>query len=212
MKWITIFNLLLLVALDVCAQRTKIFSLSPMSRETDKVNGVVLGLGHIDDVAGLQRVNGLNIDLMVLSPLAMLYMDPKKHEVEEVKLISHGVNIGVGGFSSRAVVHRGFSMAMYSMGQELSGVGLHVAYTSAPKINGLHISGIGNYSGSANGVQIAINNESVVMRGLQIGLFNSAARAAGVQIGLFNRSERLSGAQFGIWNTNGKRSLPFINF
>ncbi|MFD2965976.1 LA_2272 family surface repeat-containing protein [Sphingobacterium bambusae] len=211
MKKIAIGALLLLVT-QVQAQRTKIFSLSPMSMETANVNGLVVGIGHLDDASLMQKVNGVNIDLFVLSPMVLLYADPTRIKEEPTTLVSHGVNLGIGGFLQRGTVHRGVSVSMYNFGNELDGLSVQVAYASASRLRGLHISGIGNFSERFNGVAVGTYNKSDYTKGIQLGLVNRSRQLSGLQIGLFNVSEAVSGLQIGLWNENARRSFPFINF
>ncbi|TDS17540.1 LA_2272 family surface repeat-containing protein [Sphingobacterium paludis] len=212
MKKITIISLLCLCVLYVHAQRTKIFSLSPMTRETAKVNGVVVGLGHLDYDSLQRQINGVNIDLFILSPLVVLYGDPTRLEEEPTRLISNGVNLGLGGFLHRGTVHRGLSVAMYSVAKKLDGVSVQATYTSVQKLNGLHLSVIGNFSEELHGVGVGIYNSNHRTQGIQLGIFNKSKRTVGLQIGLINVSKSVSGLQLGIWNENARRSLPFINF
>lgn len=211
MKKITISALLLLVT-QVQAQRTKIFSLSPMSMETAKVNGLVVGIGHLDDASLIQKVNGVNIDLFFLSPIVLLYADPTRIEEESTTLVSHGLNLGLGGFLQRGTLHRGVSVSMYNFGKELDGLSIQVAYASASRLRGLHISGMGNFSERFNGVALGMYNKSAYTEGIQLGLVNRSRQMKGLQIGLFNVSEAVTGLQIGLWNENARRSFPFINF
>ncbi len=197
---------------NIQAQQTKIFSLSPMTAETVKVNGMVVGLGHFGDNPSLQKINGLNVDLMLFSPLILMYRDPSERELLETKLISNGLNIGTGGYSSLSTVHNGLSIAMYTFCKQLNGVSINGAYTSVGSLNGLHISGIGNFSDRSAGINLGISNNNVQMTGLQVGIINQSKELRGIQIGVFNKSGALRGLQLGIWNSNAKRSLPFINF
>lgn len=204
------------------AQNTKMFSLSPMKKNTSKVSGVVLGIGHLQENQEIQTINGVNIDLFALSPLIAIhnlaqYSPPKAEDAikekrdRQVRLISNGLNIALGGYFDR-VVHNGISIAMYNMGTETNGITLNVAFNAMNRLNGLHISGIGNFSYESRSVNIAIMNNNIDMTGLQIGITNTSYKYRGVQIGIFNRTNSLRGLQVGLWNKNNKRSLPFINF
>jgi hypothetical protein len=82
---------------------------------------------------------------------------------------------------------------------EIRGVNITPAITLVDELHGLSISGI--------------NNFSYIMRGVTIAAIrNRATDAKGVQIGLFNKATNLRGVQIGLWNTNGKRSLPLVNW
>lgn len=212
--WITC--LILLTGISAQAQKTKIFSLSPMTKDTEKVNGLVIGIGHFQEPEIVQTINGVNIDIMPLSPLvtflAVMYGRPfEQDDNEPIKLISNGLNVGVAGYMG-GVEHNGASIAMYNTGYASNGLGIHAAFNSTENLKGVHIAGIANSSKTSVGLNIAVYNNNSIMDGVQIGLVNSSTRLKGVQIGLFNKTEALRGLQLGVINTNGKRTLPFVNF
>ncbi|WP_257667030.1 LA_2272 family surface repeat-containing protein [Parapedobacter tibetensis] len=222
MKSIIIGICFLLNAGTIQAQRTKMFSLSPMTKETVKVNGMVLGVGHFQESPYTQVVNGLNVDLFILSPFAVLHglngdgpretqmLDNYSRE-EPTKLVSNGVNLALGGYYG-GTVHNGLSIAMYNLGKSVNGVSINVAYNSVKQLNGLHISGIGNFSYQSQGANIGLYNNNIAMSGLQLGIVNKSEKFTGVQLGIYNKTNALSGLQLGFFNKNAKRTLPFINF
>ncbi|MFH0893017.1 MAG: hypothetical protein V2A54_01165 [Bacteroidota bacterium] len=81
----------------------------------------------------------------------------------------------------------------------IRGLSFSSAVTVVDRIYGISVSGVNNFCYVLKGVELA-------------GLRNRAGVARGVQIGLFNKATDLRGIQIGLWNTNGKRSLPFINW
>lgn len=95
-------------------------------------------------------------------------------------------------------------------GINLSGLGS----MQAMKVTGINIGGVSTLINEINGLSISgINNSVYHFNGLSLAVFgNRVYKMRGVQIGLFNRAYDLRGFQFGLWNTNGKRSLPFINW
>lgn len=82
---------------------------------------------------------------------------------------------------------------------EIRGLNITPLLTVIDEIHGVSISGLNNFSYIFNGVSIAA-------------LRNRATMAKGLQIALFNKSTDMRGIQIGLWNTNGKRSLPIINW
>lgn len=211
-----ITSLILLTSIVAQAQKTKVFSLSPLTRDTEKVNGLVIGIGHFQEPDIIQTINGVNLDIMPLSPLvtflAVMYGRPFEYnEKENLKLVANGLNLAIAGYLE-GVAHNGVSIAMYNAGYASNGLGIHASFNSTKYLNGVHIAGFGNSSKTSNGLNIAFYNGSQTMNGVQIGLINSSSNHTGLQIGLFNRTNALKGLQLGFINTNGKRTLPFINF
>jgi hypothetical protein len=210
---------MLLIAFAAQAQtKSKNFSLSPMTRDTEKVNGLVVGIGHFQQANIVQTINGINVDVMPLSPmialLAVMYEAPFRydpHSPEKLKLISNGLNIGIGGYLE-GVEHNGISIALYNAGYASNGLGIHAVFSRTKNLNGLHISAFGNASETSNGLNISFYNGSQTMNGVQIGILNSSTRLKGLQIGLLNRTKALKGLQIGLINVNDKRTLPLINF
>ena len=81
-------------------------------------------------------------------------------------------------------------------------------------LHGLNITGVFTVIDEIHGVSISgLNNFCYVLKGVSIaGLRNRATMAKGLQIGLYNKATDLRGFQIGLWNSNGKRSLPLINW
>ena len=88
----------------------------------------------------------------------------------------------------------------------------HLSSTSI--IRGVTLSGLTFNSGEIHGVSISgLTNCSYVVKGVSLcGGYNSGNKVRGVQIGLVNRATSLRGFQIGLINTNGRRTLPFINW
>lgn len=193
--------LMSLINIATQAQGTKIFSLSPMTKNTQKVNGLVVGIGHFQEPDPVQTINGVNLDVMVFSPLITMLtfmygsVDKYPHD-EKTKIISNGLNLGIGGYMG-GVEHNGVSVSLYNITNKSTGLGIHPAFNA------------GKYS---QGLNLSLYNKHDYMTGVQIGLVNKSTQLKGVQIGLFNRTNALKGLQLGFINSNGKRTLPFINF
>ncbi|MCL9804398.1 hypothetical protein NAT51_02610 [Flavobacterium amniphilum] len=195
----------------------KIFSLSPISRRVNQVNGFALGVGHYENRnIKFQKVNGLNIEANPVS-LALItfglnipfegffagindnvisnssFMDDFTPTYIEI----NGLNISSGGFLGGAKMN-GLNISVISSMNQMNGLSLNASVIATKHNNGLSIAGIANISDYGNGIQIAPSNVS--------------RNHNGIQIGLFNHSKNLRGLQFGLWNTNGKRKLPLLNW
>ncbi len=194
----------------------KIFSLSPISRRVNRVNGFALGAGHYEnEKIKLQTINGLNVEASPLSvalftisinvPFESFLVGINDNVISNVAFFDdrtdtyirvNGLNISSGGFMG---------------GAELRGVNISII-SGMNKMNGFSVGGILNTK-SFSGVSVSgLANISDLGNGVQIGSSNVSRRHNGIQIGLFNNSKELRGVQFGLWNTNGKRKLPFFNW
>ena len=207
---------------------TQIFSLSPISKKVDTVNGLVLGVGHYQNQhIQKQTINGLNVDVnpMLLGlPLFMIYLpDMIKNgtfrskqsdlivEFDTVypKLKMNGINVSAGCFFTDTDLN-GLNVSLMNRFYKLNGISITVFGTQAAIMNGVSI-GIYNGSNNSNGLNLALLNETIHLNGIQMGIYNYAQNVSGVQIGLFNVS-RNRGLQLGVWNVNNKRSMPLINW
>lgn len=213
-----ILSLVLLVSLHCKAQETKVFSLSPIAKDTEKVNGIVVGIGHYDFNRN-KVINGANIDLMVLSPAIFLMggsyglFDKSKNDLtNDSTLTINGLNLAIAGYTNNAVNHNGLSIALYNSSGVTNGLSIIGTMNTAKTLNGFHIAGLSNNSNYLNGIGLSIYNHNDYMTGLQLGIVNRSYQIKGLQIGLFNKSNSVSGLQIGLININAKRALPFINW
>jgi hypothetical protein len=194
----------------------KIFSLSPISRRVNKVNGFALGVGHYENAKiNLQTINGLNVEASPLSavlftisinvPFESFLVGINDNVISNVAFFDdykatyiriNGLNISSGGFTGGAEL-RGVNVSIISGMNKMNGFSIG-GILNTKSFSGVSISGLANISDSGNGIQIGPSNVS--------------RKHDGIQIGLFNNSKDLRGMQFGLWNTNGKRKLPFINW
>ena len=185
--------------MDDTYDKRNIFWFTPCNVE--EVNGLALGLfteniknDPYNEKDSL-KVNGLNLEISIMRLAAlpaMHYSGPFPDSLEfydeyirkNLELKINGVNISLFGTINEA---------------KINGLNIGGLNTVVDHINGLSISGLNNFSYIMNGVTIAA-------------IRNRATKGKGVQIGLFNKCNDLRGFQIGLWNTNGKRSLPFINW
>jgi hypothetical protein len=210
--------LVLLMSLAAFSQQkadslhSQIFSLSPVSKKVDKVNGMALGIGHMWNHEGQEvTVNGLNLEINPLMPFVILFFDPDKAINDSIVLRHNGLHLSTGGFTG-GVAQNGLGVSVYNVCYSSNGLSVTGLYNVSVTMNGLHIAGITNKADAAAGLLLAPVNNVADFTGLQLGLYNKTETFKGIQIGLFNRTEKARGLQIGLWNINGKRSLPFINF
>ena len=215
----TLICMMMLLGLATQAQtKTKVFSLSPMTKDTETVNGLVVGIGHFQNAPQTQRINGINVDIMPLSPLvgfySIMYGTPFTHQKfdDDIKIISNGLNLGISGYLEGSSKHNGLGVTLYNAGHTSNGLTVNGLFNRSKQLHGLHIAGLSNISSTSVGLNLAFYNHSDTMYGAQIGLLNSAGQVKGLQLGLLNRTNALSGLQIGLINVNGKRTLPFLNF
>lgn len=195
----------------------KIFSLSPISRKVNRVNGFTLGFGHYENQKiKFQKVNGLNLEaspnsIILMSfginiPFEGIFVGINDNLISNAAFMDdntptyikiNGLNISSGGFLGGANVN-GLNISILTTMNQMNGFSINASVIDTQKYNGISIAGIANISDFGNGIQIAPSN---VCR-----------NHTGIQIGLFNHSKNLRGMQFGLWNTNGKRKLPLINW
>lgn len=167
----------------------------------EEINGLAIGLytkniknRRLDERDSL-IVRGLALELNPFSIFSLInprlngpYPDSVNTYYEKIKkdwqVKVHGVNISLVNTVNE---------------MEIRGLNITPLLTVVDEIHGVSISGINNFSYILNGISIA-------------GVRNRAMIAKGLQIGLFNKSTDLRGVQIGLWNTNGKRSLPLINW
>ena len=184
---------------------TQIFSLSPMSKKVNKVNGLVFGVGYFDNTfITKQTVNGVNLEanpIGLFAPFLFLLATDDKRNIfltdctDQEKIIVNGLNISSCGFLIDA---------------KMNGLNLSVV-TRMNSVNGMSISLLSGV-GVLNGLQMGLWNDAAMIHGAQIGLYNHCDAALGFQFGIINISNKTKGLQIGLLNINKKRALPFINF
>jgi len=190
---------------------SQIFSLTPLSRKVDKVNGVAFGLGHGFDKDKVATINGLNLEINPIIVLEIGFLDPEKLTNDTITLRHNGLHISTFGFLGN-VAHNGVAISACSVTYSSNGLSVTALYNMSKNLNGLHIAGITNSTDRAVGLLIAPVNSADVFKGFQLGIYNKSDDMTGVQIGLFNKTGKAKGIQLGLWNKNEKRSLPFINW
>jgi hypothetical protein len=238
------FLVLLLVTVSIhcfgqdtipCSQtHSQIFSLSPMSKNVDKVNGLVLGLGHVDNrKIENQAINGCNIEINPVPVAAgmagfllLIYLPEiiKKNDFFTTKtpnsfvienftsspyLKINGLNLSTGCFFTTTSMN-GLNISLGNKFKNFNGLSVAPLGTISDKINGLSI-GIINANTNLKGATLSLYNQTFELKGLQVGIVNQVENNKGIQLGVFNKSYS-KGLQLGIWNKNSNRSFPLINW
>jgi hypothetical protein len=215
--------------IDSIKTHSQVFSLSPISKKVDKVNGLVFGVGHYQNKhIEKQTINGVNVDLNPVGlaiPMIIVFipeMIQKGSFLKEVKsdtivkvdikfprIQINGLHLGTGCFFTNVSMN-GLNISLLNRFTKMNGVSISPIGTQAKVMNGFSF-GIYNGFNENNGLSIGLVNESMNLKGIQFGIYNFANTVKGIQIGIFNTSKK-NGFQIGIWNVNNKRSMPFINW
>jgi hypothetical protein len=242
MKNLFLVLLLVTISIDSFGQDTipyspthsQIFSLSPISKRVDKVNGLVFGVGHVENKRiENQTINGLNVEVnpapvaaVMAATLLLIYLPEiiKKNEFFNNKtpdsfvienytsspyLKMNGLNLSTGCFFTTTDMN-GLNISLGNKFKNFNGLSVAPLGTISDKINGLSI-GIVNANTNLNGAIVGIYNQTYELKGLQTGLVNRVEINKGLQIGVYNRSYS-RGLQLGVWNKNSRRSFPILNW
>lgn len=224
-------------SLQVPKLRAQLFSLSPISKKVDNVNGLTFGIGHIDNKKIVsQTINGMNLEVnpapaagALMAFMAIMYLPDvikankrdKSIEVEDERFMKikdwtttphlklNGINLSTGCFFTTTSMN-GLNISLGNKFNNFNGISLAPLGTLAGKQNGLSV-GIINGNNQLSGATFGIYNQSQDLNGLHFGIINRAKRNDGLQVGVYNKSFS-KGFQLGIWNVNSKRSLPLINW
>lgn len=219
---------------------TSILSVSPMSRKTEKVNGLVIGFGHVDNkLVEKQTINGINAELnpapILGGFMALMYVmylpeslsKNRKIRVEDTLHYTKKPDFIIPNWDKTPYLKlNGINLSSGCFFTNTSMNGINVSFANKFKnFNGLSVAPLGTMADKQNGISVGLinaNNElkgmvigtynqSFGLKGLQIGLINQTMTNHGLQVGIFNRSYS-KGFQIGIWNKNAKHTFPFINW
>lgn len=221
-------------------KRTHVFSVSPMSRKTATVHGLVLGFGHIDNkLVAKQTINGLNVEVnpapivaafgVFIGIMHLPEIFSKKRQITVADTLHHRKkpDFFIPDFDKTPTLKlnglnissgcffvntnmNGLNISAGNKFKNFNGISIAPLGTLADTQNGFS-AGLVNASNDLNGLVVGAYNQSVKLDGIQIGLVNQAIKNRGLQIGVFNRSYS-KGFQLGLWNKNAKRSLPVFNW
>lgn len=169
--------------------------------QVEQINGLAIGFwaenlkNDESTVRDSLEINGLNIEVNPIMTFILIrgiwhsaYPDSLEYYNSSVKnnysTTKNGVNLSLWGSNGS---------------ERIIGVNIGGISTVVDKICGVSITGFNSFAYISKGLSVAlIKNRSTLTRG--------------VQLGMFNKTMDLRGIQMGLWNTNGKRSLPFINW
>jgi hypothetical protein len=213
---------------------SQIFSLSPISKKVDKVNGLVFGVGHFENSRiDKQTINGLNIEVngapiagAFVGFLSIMYLpeviknnnvpitgendfEKNKGLNTNLKLKINGINISTGCFFTSTSMN-GLNISVGNIYDDFNGVSITGIGNISNNHNGIAI-GLFNGNNNLKGMNVGVFNVTYELKGIHLGVINYVKINKGVQVGIFNRSYS-KGLQVGLWNVNKKRSFPFINW
>lgn len=220
---------------DSVKTHSQIFSLSPISKKVDQVNGLVFGSGHINNKnIERQTINGISIEVnpapaagALYAFMLLMHIDDviKNNKIKVIKnsdddykirnvnytpdLKLNGLNLSSGCFFTTTSMN-GLNISAGNKFNDFNGLSVTVLGTIAGHQNGFSI-GVYNANNDLIGSTIGVYNQSYELKGLHLGVFNQAQINKGLQIGIFNKSNS-TGFQLGLWNVNNKRSMPFLNW
>lgn len=168
--------------------------------KVEKINGIAFGF-YTENIKNDPYnepdslvVNGLNLEFNPMAAFPVFWGPWKGPYADSIELYNtqlkprienriNGVSIGISTINET----------------RFAGLNVVGGITVIDEIHGVSIAGVSNFAYKLKGVSIAA-------------LKNRATEAKGVQIGLINKATDMRGIQIGLWNTNGRRSLPFINW
>ena len=221
-------------------KRTHVFSVSPMSRKTEKVDGLVLGFGHVDNkLVEKQTINGLNVEVNpapivggFMAFMGIMYLPEilcRKRKITVADTLHNAKkpdfvipdwdktpNLKLNGINISSGCFftnsslNGLNISFGNKFKNFNGLSIAPLGTMADKQIGISV-GLINANNDLNGFVVGAYNQSFKLDGMQIGLVNQTIKNHGLQVGIFNRSYS-KGFQIGIWNKNAKRSLPILNW
>jgi len=239
------FSVLLLVALssNCFGQDTikykpthsQIFSLSPISKKVDKVNGLAFGVGHVENrKIENQTINGWNLEAnpapiagAFTAFLAIMYSpdiienNAKKKGKSQIhnfeiknwnytpNLKINGFNLSTGCFFTTTNMN-GLNISLGNKFKKFNGFSIAPLGTISDKLNGITV-GIINANTDLKGATFGLYNQTYNLKGLQFGIVNQVEKNKGIQLGVFNKSYS-RGFQLGVWNKNKDRSFPILNW
>ena len=185
--------------MDYSYDTRNIFWITPC--KVEKINGIAFGFfaENIKNSPYNEKdsltVNGLNMEIDIFSILSIMnpqlkaeYPDSLEYYTDYIK---NNTDTKINGIN--------LSLINSINETQINGINVVGLVTLIDEMNGVSITGISSFYYKLNGLSISL-------------IYNGATIANGVQIGLINKSASLRGFQFGLWNTNGRRSLPFINW
>ena len=224
-------------SLQISPPHGQIFSLSPISKNVDKVNGLVFGVGHVENKnIAKQTINGMNVEANPAPIVGAIYaffvtvylpeilkrgvLTAKKNDslppTHKIKnwtytpdLKINGINLSTGCFFTTTSIN-GLNISLGNKFKTLNGLSIAPLGTIADVQNGVSC-GLINVHNNLRGACFGIYNNDFGLNGAQLGVCNYANNNQGIQIGIYNKSYS-RGLQLGIWNKNNRRQLPLINF
>jgi hypothetical protein len=197
-----------------------VIGFSPMSRKIEKVNGMVFGVGHIDNrFVEKQTINGLNLEVnpapaigALMTFMAIMYLPEiidknvgKKRElkVKDTLYVKEDDLVIKNWYKTPYLKLNGLNISSGCFFTTTSMNGLNISFANKFKdFNGISITPLGTMSDNQNGISLGLINASNDLNGFVVGVYNQSFKLDGLQIGLVNRAGINHGLQIGLVNSS----------
>ena len=202
-------------------KRTHVFSITPMSRKTEKVNGLALGFGHIDNkFVDKQTINGLNVEVnpapgvgAFIAFMGIMYLPEiisknsnRKKGTKTLDSLDAGKKPDFripdwDKSKTPALKLNGINISSGCFFVNTNMNGLNISAGNKFKnFNGLSIAPLGTIADRQNGISVGLINASNDLNGFVVGGYNQSVKLDGLQLGMVNQTMSNHGLQVGIFN------------
>ena len=206
-------------------EKNQVFAITPMSKRIEKVNGLALGFGHLDNrFIEKQTINGLNIEAnpapaagAFMAFMALMYLpevisnigngnpttinDSLVYIKEDnliIKNIDKTPKLKMNGLN--------ISSGCFFVDTNMNGLNISLG-NKFRNFNGLSIAPLGTIADKQTGISLGLINASNDLNGLTVGLYNQSLKLDGLQVGLFNRVGTNHGLQMGLFNKSRSKGF-----
>lgn len=206
-------------------KKKQVFAITPLSKRIEKVNGLALGFGHVDNrFAKGQTINGLNVEVnpapipaAFIAFLTIMYLPetignigkPKPKKVgdslvyvkEDYLIIKNWDNI-----STLKVNGINISSGCFFTNTNMNGLNISFA-NKFKNFNGISIAALGTMSDKQIGFSLGLINANNDLNGFVVGLYNQSYKLDGLQVGLVNKAGTNHGLQVGLINSSRSKGF-----
>lgn len=206
-------------------ERNQVFAITPLSKRIEKVNGLALGFGHLDNkFVEKQTINGLNIEAnpapvagALMAFMALMYLpevisnigtrtptrvgDSLVYITEDnlvIKNIDKTPKLKMNGLN--------ISSGCFFTDTNMNGLNISLG-NKFRNFNGLSIAPLGTLADKQTGISLGLINASNDLNGLTVGLYNQSYKLDGLQVGLINRAGINHGLQVGLYNKSRSKGF-----
>lgn len=199
-------------------KQTHVIGFSPLSRKIEKINGLVFGVGHIDNrYVEKQAINGFNVEVNPAPAIGAFMTFIAVMYLPEVISANFGKKRMIKTQDTLAIKEDYLRIKNWDKSPHLKLNGLNIStgcFFTTTSMNGLNIS-LANKFQVFNGISVApLGTISDIQTGMSIGLINANNNLNGLVLGVYNQSYKLNGLQIGMLNkvdSNQGLQIGFIN-